>query len=88
LKKWRGLKDLVQAAVDKGATAIEEVHRHTSARPFELLEKVPGIAAPVRGVRQLHDLAVAVTYGMVRWVNRLAGKTVDVALDALERQDR
>ncbi|PTL75746.1 hypothetical protein [Vitiosangium sp. GDMCC 1.1324] len=88
MKKWRGLKDLVQDAVDKGATAVEQVHKRTAARPFELLEKVPPLTAPVRGVHGLHDLAVSGSYGMVRLVNRVVGKTLDVALDVLEQQSR
>jgi hypothetical protein len=85
MKKLRGLKALVQDAVDKGATAIEQVHKRTAAKPFELLAKVPSIAAPVRGVHQVYELAVSGSYGMVRLVNRMVGNAVDVAFDALEQ---
>jgi hypothetical protein len=85
MKKLRGVKALVQDAVDKGATAVEQVHKRTAAVPFELLQKVPPLAAPVRGVHQVYDLAVSGSYGMVRLVNRMVGKAVDVALDVLEQ---
>ncbi|EPX64812.1 hypothetical protein D187_000234 [Cystobacter fuscus DSM 2262] len=85
MKKWQGLTELVRDAVDKGATAVEQVHKRTAAKPFELLEKVPSIAVPVRGVHELHDLAVSGSYGMVRWVNRVVGTTVGIALDLLEQ---
>lgn len=85
MKRWRGLKSLVQDAVDKGSTAIEQVHLRTAARPFALLRKVPPLAAPVQAVQAVHDIAVAASYGMVRHVNRAAGKAVDLALDVLER---
>jgi hypothetical protein len=85
MKKWRGLTELVRDAVDKGATAVEQVHKRTAATPFELLEKVPPLAAPVRSVHALHDLAVSSSYGMVRWVNRVAGTAVVVALDLVEQ---
>ncbi|HYO74239.1 MAG TPA: hypothetical protein VEU33_50020 [Archangium sp.] len=84
MKKWRGVKALVQDAVDKGATAVEHVHKRTAAVPFELLEKVPPLATPVRSVHQVHDLAVSGSYGMVRLVNGVAGKVLDVAFDVLE----
>ncbi len=85
MKKWRGLTELVRDAVDKGATAVEQVHKRTASRPFELLEKVPPLEVPVRGIHELHDLAVSGSYGMVRWVNRVAGTAVGVALDLLEQ---
>jgi hypothetical protein len=84
MKKWRGVKALVQDAVDKGSTAVEHVHKRTAAVPFELLQKVPPLAAPVRGIHEVHDLAVSGSYGMVRLVNRVAGKVLDVAFDVLE----
>ncbi|QRK14266.1 hypothetical protein JQX13_19710 [Archangium violaceum] len=83
MKTWRGVKALVQDAVDKGATAVEQVHKRTAAVPFELLEKVPPLAVPVRGVHAVHDLALSGSYGMVRLVNRVAGKVLDVALDVV-----
>ena len=84
MKKLRGLKALVQEAVDKGATAIERVHQRTAAKPFELLRKVPPLAAPVRGVHQVYALAVSGSYGTIRLVNHMVGKTIDAALDVLE----
>ncbi|PTL74947.1 hypothetical protein DAT35_57585 [Vitiosangium sp. GDMCC 1.1324] len=64
---------------------MERVHQRTAATPFALLEKVTPIALPVRGVRVLHDLALAGSYGMVLWVNHLTGTAVGVALDLVEQ---
>ncbi|WP_164020410.1 hypothetical protein [Pyxidicoccus trucidator] len=86
MKRWRGLKALVQDVVDKGATAVEGVHKRTAAVPFRLLRKIRPLEAPVRRVHELHDLAVSTSYAMVRLVNRVAGKTVDVTLDVLEKR--
>ncbi|MCP3143690.1 hypothetical protein [Pyxidicoccus xibeiensis] len=84
MKRWRGLKALVQDVVDRGATAVEGVHRRTSAVPFRLLRRIRPLEAPVGRVQALHDLALSTSYGMVRLVNRVVGKTADVALDVLE----
>ncbi len=86
MKRWRGLKALVQDVVDKGATAVEGVHKRTSAVPFRLLRKLPPLETPVRHVHALNDLALSTSYAMVRLVNCLAGKTVDVTLDVLEHR--
>lgn len=86
MKRWRGLKSLVQDVVDKGATAVEGVHRRTAAVPFRLLRRIRPLDAPVRRIQALHDLALSTSYAMVRLVNRVAGKTVDVALDVAEKR--
>lgn len=86
LQKLRGLKNLVRDAVEHGATAIEQVHLATARRPFAVLEQIPGIAEPARGVQQVHDAVVATSYGAVRAVNRAVSQAADLALDALERQ--
>ncbi|RJS24886.1 hypothetical protein DRW03_07040 [Corallococcus sp. H22C18031201] len=84
MKRWRGLKDLVQDAVDHGATAIEKVHRTSAATPFQLLEQVPGLERPARVAHGLHDLALSGSYGMVRLVTRQVGKAIDQVLDVME----
>lgn len=86
MKRWRGLKSLVQDVVDKGATAVEGVHLRTAAVPFRLLRRIRPLEAPVRRIHALHDLALSTSYAMVRLVNRVAGKTVDVALDVAEKR--
>jgi hypothetical protein len=86
--RLRGLKDLVQDAVDAGATAIERVHRQAAARPFALLEKLPALAVPARGVHEIHDAVVTHAYGMVRLVNRVVRETTDAALDAAEKHEQ
>ena len=85
LNKLRGLKNLVRDAVENGATAIEQVHLATARRPFAVLEQIPGIAEPARGVQQIHDAVVTTSYGAVRAVNRAVSQAADLALDAIER---
>ncbi|WP_164001811.1 hypothetical protein [Pyxidicoccus caerfyrddinensis] len=62
------------------------MHRDTAAKPFELLQKIPSLEAPVRTVQTAHDLAVSGSYGMVRWVNRAVGGTLDVSMGLLEKR--
>jgi hypothetical protein len=84
LKKWRGLKALVQDVVVHGSRAVERVHMETARRPFAILEQVPPIATPTRVIHTVHDVAVTTTYSAVRLVTRVVGATVDVALDAID----
>jgi hypothetical protein len=84
LARLRGLKQLVQEAVDHGSKAVERVQLERAALPFALLERVPKLAVPARGAHAIHDAAVSSTHGMIRLVNRVVGDTLDVVLDEVE----
>lgn len=85
MDRLRGLRALIEDAVEHGASAVERVHRATAARPFEILDQIPPIAPGARGVRLVHDVTVAGVYESIRQVNRLVGATLSVALDVIER---
>jgi hypothetical protein len=86
-KRIRGLKQLLQDAVEHGSLAVERVQLERAKLPFTLLEKVPPIAAPARGVHILHDAAVSTTHGMIRLVNRVVGDTLDAVIDEIEHRE-
>lgn len=86
-KRIRGLKQLLQDAVEHGSLAVERVQLERAKLPFALLERVPAIAAPARGVHVLHDAAVSTTHGMIRLVNRVVGETLDAVIDEVERAE-
>jgi hypothetical protein len=81
VKRWRGLKDLVEDAVDHGSRAVEEVHGQAGRWVFDLLEQVPPLATPARLARSLQQVAIARTYGTIRLANRVVGGIVTIALD-------
>ena len=87
VKRWKGLRALVGDAVEHGASAIERVHIATAKRPFTVMEQIPGIAEPVKGIHAVHDIIVANTYGAVRLVNRALGQALDAALDAVDEPE-
>ncbi|WP_437927246.1 hypothetical protein WMF37_50890 [Sorangium sp. So ce291] len=86
MERWRGLKDLVEDAVDHGSRAVERLQKHAAKRPFDLLEQIPPLRAPVRGVRLIHDTTLSGVHGAIRLVNRAVGGTVDVVLDLVEQK--
>lgn len=83
VKRWKGLRALIGDAVEHGASAIERVHVATAKRPFTVMEQIPGLAEPVKGIHAVHDAIVTNTYGAVRLVNRAVGQALDAALDAV-----
>lgn len=86
MRRWRGLKSLVVDAVDHGSRAVERIQRETASVPFDLLEKIPVLAEPAKGVRLVHDTALSATHGMIRLVNRGVGAALDVVFDVVEAQ--
>jgi hypothetical protein len=87
VERWKGLRALIGDAIEHGASAIERVHVATAKRPFDVMEQIPGLAEPVKGIHQAHDVIVTRTYDAVRLVNRAVGRALDAALDAVREPD-
>jgi hypothetical protein len=88
MEQLRGLRALIETAVDQGTSAVERVHRATAARPFAVLDAIPPIALPARGVRVVHDAILDTVYGSIRQVNRMVGGTLAFAIDVAEAADK
>ena len=86
MKRARGLKSLIEQAVDHGSRAIERVQLETAKVPFDLVEQIPGLKVPASGVRAIYNTGVSGVHGMIRLVNKVAGDTIDVVLDAVEKR--
>jgi hypothetical protein len=84
LSRWRGLTALIADTVEHGASAIERVHLATARRPFWLLEQIPGIAEPAKGIHAVHDMIASGIYQQVRFVSRVAGEVIDAALEVFD----
>jgi hypothetical protein len=72
LKKWRGLKALVQDTVDSVSHAVERVQKETTKRWFDLAEAVPPATRPTRAVRAIHDTGVTGVHEIIRFANHVA----------------
>ena len=83
-ERLRGLRRLVEEAVEHGSKAVEDVHKATAARTFTVLEAIPPIAKPAKVVHTVHDLWLSGIYGAIRVGNKVVGKTLEVALDVSE----
>ena len=84
MKRWRGLKALVEETVVNTSRAVEEVQKRTADRPFAVLARIPPVAEVANGVHVIHDVALAGVHGTIRGITRVVGKTLDVALDLIE----
>lgn len=86
MQRWRGLTALVVDAVEHGSRAVERVQKEAARRPFEILEQIPPLQVPVKGIHEIHDTAVSGVHGMIRLVTKVVGGTVDVVIDVVERR--
>ncbi len=80
MKKWRGLSALVTDAVRGASLAIERVHKRTADRPFGVVEQIPPLAGPARGIHAIHDATLATVHSAIRLVNRAVGTTLQTVL--------
>ena len=85
-KRTSGAKrvaDLIQEAVDKGATTVEEVHKSIADLPLKMLEGVEFLKKPVKEMRRVQDRSIGAVYDLIRGINEQVAK---LATDVLSRR--
>jgi len=85
VNKLEVLKDMVQEAIDQGATTVEDVHRTIAAVPFEMLEK-RGLLEQEEAEEQYekHVRTVGSVYDAIRDVNESIGEMASDMFEKLE----
>jgi MinD-like ATPase involved in chromosome partitioning or flagellar assembly len=84
MSKFKGLKDLVQTAIDKGASSVEEVHNKIANMPLNVLEKITPLETPAKEIKQIHEKTVGTVYDIIRTVNNEVGEIADALLSHVE----
>ncbi|OUS26846.1 hypothetical protein A9Q99_16655 [Gammaproteobacteria bacterium 45_16_T64] len=85
LDKLELLKDMVQEAVDKGATTVEDVHRTIAEIPIEQMERNGLLDADeAQEKRDLHHKTVGTVYDAIRSINRQVGEMASEMFEAVE----
>ena len=79
------IKDMVQEAVDKGASTVEEIHLHIAEIPISQLEK-SGLLTPedAEEKKELHHQSVGQIYNAIRKINSEVGNLASEIFEALE----
>jgi len=71
------VKDLVQEAIDKGATTVEEVHQAIARMPIDVLELVsPGLPL-AKTVADVQKKTIGSIYEVIRSLNKSAGEIAE-----------
>jgi hypothetical protein len=78
------LKDMVQQAIDRGATSVENIHQYIADLPFEALEKVGFLDDDRLGVRRTQRRTIGMVYDAIRRINREVGELISDQFENLE----
>jgi methyl-accepting chemotaxis protein len=83
MREVKRVADLIQEAVDEGATTVEEIHKAIADLPLKMLEEVEFLKKPVKEVRRIQDRSIGAVYDLIREINEQVRK---VAADMLSRR--
>lgn len=87
IARIEAVKDLIQEAVDKGATSVEQIHRTIADLPLDVLEKRGLLGEQGTSARKLVDTSIGAVYETIRAVNREVGELASGLFEALENHD-
>ena len=86
LTRLEALKDLVQQAIDTGATSVEQIHKTIAALPLAVLEKQGLLDVDSEKRDELWDKSFGQVYDAIRRVNQEVGELATQAFEAIEDQ--
>ena len=85
MKKLQEIKDLVQEAIDSGATNVEEIHKSLAGKPFKILKKVRLSGTAVEKLEDFQDQSIGNVYEFIRSLNEKIG---EIATELLKKIDK
>ncbi|MCG8395015.1 MAG: hypothetical protein MI745_18230 [Pseudomonadales bacterium] len=78
------LKDMIQEAIDEGATSVEEVHQHIAGLPFDALEKLGVFEEQATSLKDKQRKTIGMVYDTIRKVNQEVGSLISEQFASLE----
>lgn len=84
LQRVELLKDLIQEAVDRGATSVEQIHQAIADLPFEMLEQRGLLDADGVEFREEKTRTIGFVYDAIRRINREVGDLISDQFENLE----
>ncbi len=84
LQRVELIKDMVQQAIDRGATSVEQIHQYVADLPFEALERTGLLEDDRLGLRQKQQRTIGMVYEAIRRINDEVGRLVSDQIENLE----
>lgn len=78
------IKDLVQEAIDRGATTVEEVHREIAKTPLKVLESIAPDLPVTKIAGDVQQQTIGTVYEIIRVFNSAVGEAADELLKKIE----
>ena len=86
LTRLEALKDLVQDAINQGATTVEQIHKSIVDLPLSVLEKNGLLDVDSEKRDAMWDKSIGHVYEVIRRVNQEIGDLASQAIEAVDDQ--
>lgn len=84
LQRAELVKDLIQQAVDRGATSVEQIHQYIADLPFEALARSGVLDAGKLKLREKKTRTIGMVYDAIRSINKQVGELISDQFENLE----
>ncbi len=84
LQRLELLKDMIQEAVDRGATSVEQIHQYIADLPFEALERSGLLDDSKLKLRDKKTRTIGMVYDAIRGINKQIGQMISDQFENLE----
>jgi hypothetical protein len=88
LQRIELLKDLIQEAVDRGATSVEQIHQYIADLPFEGLDRLGLLEPDASELRASKTRTIGLVYDAIRRINQEVGALLSDQFENLEDGQR
>lgn len=84
IEKLELVKDMIQQAIDKGATSVEQIHQYVADLPFEGLERAGLLDENAGKLREKKSRTIGMVYDAIRRINQQIGTMISDQFENLE----
>lgn len=78
------LKDMIQQAVDRGASSVEQIHQYIADLPFEALDRAGLLDESKEHLREKKTRTIGMVYDAIRRINQQIGGLISDQFENLE----
>lgn len=78
------IKDMIQQAIEKGATSVEQIHQYVADLPFEGLERAGLLDENASKLREKKSRTIGMVYDAIRSINQQIGTMISDQFENLE----
>jgi len=84
LQRVELIKDMIQQAIERGATSVEQIHQYVADLPFEALERSGLLEEDRLGLREKQQRTIGMVYEAIRRINEEVGRFITDQLENVE----